>query len=184
VVDIFLTPSETTHGTPSDSGFSPIPNKPGSTFGAHTISSITARIPKSVFGIKWPEKDVTLGAYYLSGYAKMESKIGQFHAQISLLQDPNPAENSGTAHRYMPDVVATANWQQLRGSKDHVVLVFAILGETEIHGKNGLTLNHKTSDPTCNVTLKWDITEMDLLTGSHGTNFAAIYREPWTVHTR
>jgi hypothetical protein len=129
------------------------------------ISFITARIPKSGFEkITWPKDDITLGAYYLAGYAEMESKIGQFHAQISLLQDPNPAEYSGTAHRYMPDVVATANWQQLHESKDHVVLVFAILGETEIHGQNGLTLNHQISNPTCNVTLKWDITKMDHLT--------------------
>lgn len=146
----------------------PLP-QPGSTFGAHTISSIVARIPKKVFPVNWPKKtkdkpDISLGAYYLAGYAEQGEKIGQFHVQISMLQDPDPTSNSGTAHKYMPDVVASASPEQLKESHNHVIFVLAILGETEIGDPNGLKKNRQTNDLTSNVTLKWAISEMDKVT--------------------
>eukprot|EP01125_Pyxidicula_operculata_P010770 TRINITY_DN3545_c0_g1_i1.p1 TRINITY_DN3545_c0_g1~~TRINITY_DN3545_c0_g1_i1.p1 ORF type:complete len:652 (-),score=165.44 TRINITY_DN3545_c0_g1_i1:23-1783(-) len=140
------------------------PHLPGSSFGAHTISSITVRIPKQQFKVDWSKTEVSLGAYYLAGVVEDGTNVGSFHAQISMLQDPHPRRNASTAHKYMPDVVATATPEQLADSQDYAVFVFAILGEMEIGGKNGLVKNHQTNDPTCNVTLRWDLTKFDLKT--------------------
>jgi len=138
---------------------------PGSTFGAHTISSVVARIHKDAFKFtkECRPDNLVLGAYYLAGIGqeKEDKFVGSFHVQISLIYDPSPAKNGGTAHKYMPDVVASASPEQLETSEDYVVFVLAILGETEIAGKNSLKKNSQTSDPTCNVTLKWEITERD-----------------------
>lgn len=57
--------------------------------------------------------DLELAAIYLAGL----SPVGmQYHVQLSVLSDRNPARNAQKSERYAPDVVATASLAQLQSS--------------------------------------------------------------------
>ncbi|CCC13569.1 unnamed protein product [Sordaria macrospora k-hell] len=65
------------------------------------------------------------------------------------------------AARECPDYAAAATLDQLSGSEDYVVFVCSALGEiSEKNPKNHVTLN-KGTDPTCNVTLQYTLTDED-----------------------
>lgn len=62
----------------------------------------------------------------------------------------------------MPDVVATANKQQLQSSPNHVVFVLAALGELDHKNENNKVEKNDDSDPTTNVTLHVHASKRDL----------------------
>ncbi|MEC5160589.1 GMC oxidoreductase [Janthinobacterium sp. CG_S6] len=124
----------------------------GARFTAHFITSIVARIPRSDYPFADKLAELELAAIYLAG--KNPDSGMQYHVQLSVLSDLNPAENAPKAARYMPDVVATASLAQLESSQDYLVFVCAVLGETDFRNPdNHLRLNGQ-DDPTSNVTLQ------------------------------
>ncbi|WP_312390331.1 hypothetical protein [Chryseobacterium sp.] len=135
----------------------------GKHFTAHTISAITARVKKDKLKTLTENGNLQMGAIYLPFFAENGQ---QFHIQLSIIHDPNPAKNQELAMRYMPDVVSTASPEQLKGSENHVILVCAILGELDIHNEDASFKANKDSDVTtgsllrCNPSLKdkktWD----------------------------
>lgn len=123
----------------------------GGRFTAHFISSIVARVPRSDYAFADLLAKMELAAVYVAG----RSPSGmQYHVQLSVLSDQDPASNAQRAARYAPDVVATASAAQLADSADHIVFVCAVLGELdEANPQNWLMPNGGT-DPTTNVMLQ------------------------------
>eukprot|EP01006_Ploeotia_vitrea_P050380 TRINITY_DN67453_c5_g2_i1.p1 TRINITY_DN67453_c5_g2~~TRINITY_DN67453_c5_g2_i1.p1 ORF type:complete len:621 (+),score=44.24 TRINITY_DN67453_c5_g2_i1:47-1909(+) len=143
------------------------PNLPkvGETFSAHFISSITAAIPVAALQKEGETfSDLEIGAMYVAGVAKNgeEDDFGkQFHIQLSGLYVAHPKRDSGTALRYMPDVVATASPEQLEWCKEHKCAVFvcAVLGELDIPGPgeakgSSFRGNPADANPTTNSELE------------------------------
>ncbi|WP_211193741.1 GMC oxidoreductase [Pyxidicoccus fallax] len=124
----------------------------GTRFTAHFITSVVGRIPRKdyPFGDKLAEME--LAAIYMAG--TNASSGMQYHVQLSVLSDKDPAKNAQRAARYMPDVVATASPTQLASSQDYLVFVCAVLGELDFRNRdNWLRLNGE-EDPTTNVLLQ------------------------------
>lgn len=98
---------------------------------SHCVSSIIARfkIPAD-----WSAKlnDLELGALYVPGTT---SDGYHYHIQMTLLRDTDPEKHFEIALRHMPDVVATADLNQLMQSKDYIVIVCATLGEVNWKNK-------------------------------------------------
>ena len=101
-----------------------------------------------------------MGALYVAGTAgsAAEPKYKQqYHIQLSVIMAQDPDEEAQRLLRYMPDVVATASEVQLKTSKDHIVLVCAVLGELEV-GQTGrkstFLSNVQDPDITTNSTLR------------------------------
>lgn len=130
----------------------------GKHFTAHTISAITARVKKSKLSNLPESENLQMGAIYLPFFAKNDQ---QFHIQLSIIHDPNPSENKELAMRYMPDVVSTASPEQLADSKNHVILVCAILGELDIHNENASFHANKDHDPTTASVLRCNPSDED-----------------------
>jgi hypothetical protein len=135
--------------------------KVGSAFSAHFISAITARIRKTDIPFA---RDLPLefeqAALYLSGQEE-EGRLS-YHAQITVLSDKNPEKDEAVALKYMPDVVSTASKEQLKGSEEHIVFVYALLGELETKPENHFTMfNANAEDKACNCKLAYSIGEND-----------------------
>ncbi|MEA5455966.1 GMC oxidoreductase [Sinomonas sp. JGH33] len=123
----------------------------GSTFSAHFITSVVARVPRADFPFGEGLGSLEVAAIYLAG----ESSAGmQYHVQLSVLADREPVINAQKAERYAPDVVATASAAQLRGSEDYLVFVCAVLGELDEANSENWLKPDGGADPTCNVTLQ------------------------------
>ncbi|KAI8154410.1 hypothetical protein K4K50_007492, partial [Colletotrichum sp. SAR 10_71] len=125
----------------------------------HYVTHISARCPvKNVKG--WKKEDtLKMAAAYLAG---KDPKTGlQYHVSVTALNSPNPKDDAEDAARECPDYAAAATLDQLTGSEDYVVFVCSALGEfNEKNTKNHVTLN-KGTDPTCNVTLQYTLTDED-----------------------
>jgi len=79
----------------------------------------------------------------------------QFHIQLSIVADKDPEQHASALLRYMPDVVATATPEQLQDSKDHVLLVCAVLGELDVgNGDSSFLGNPSDTDVTTNSLLR------------------------------
>ncbi|MBB5753135.1 GMC oxidoreductase [Prosthecomicrobium pneumaticum] len=125
----------------------------GRRYCAHFTSTITARVPKAAFEGAEPIDGLQLGAAYVAGTAGGYDR--QYHMQISALSDPAPLLNSGTALRYMPDVLTTASRRQLESARGYVVLPCATLGEMEAGGAaTWFRANPADPDPTTNALLQ------------------------------
>jgi len=137
-----------------------IPNV-GKSFSAHFITAIVARVPRKSYPFADKLNSFELAALYLAG-VEPNSKL-QFHAQISVLSDKEPEKHASLALRYMPDVVATASFEQLQSSREHVVFVFAVLGELDIKNQeNRFSLNEQPgNDKTANCVLHYSLTGDD-----------------------
>jgi choline dehydrogenase-like flavoprotein len=123
----------------------------GTTFSAHFITSVVARVPRADFRFGDELGSLEVAAVYLAG----RSPAGmQYHVQLSVLSDRNPVANAQKAERYAPDVVATASAAQLRGSEEHLVFVCAVLGELDETNPENWLKPDGGPDPTCNVTLQ------------------------------
>ncbi|CAM9531167.1 unnamed protein product [Chrysoparadoxa australica] len=124
----------------------------GKRYSAHFITSIVARVPRADYddadGKLGP---LEIGACYVAGVA--ETKNEQFHIQLSVIADTNPAKNEAKALRYMPDVVATASKEQLAKSENYVIFVCACLGEMKVMG-NTFLRNEHDKDVTTNSMLR------------------------------
>jgi choline dehydrogenase-like flavoprotein len=105
-----------------------IPNV-GSRYTAHSVSTVVARIPRGQLEVSPSLADLELGALYVAGVDKGSG--GQFHLQLTAIADADPEGHAQIAHRYMPDLVATASRAQLAGSCAHVVFVCAVVGELD-----------------------------------------------------
>ncbi|KAF4829813.1 Peroxyureidoacrylate/ureidoacrylate amidohydrolase RutB [Colletotrichum siamense] len=125
----------------------------------HYVTHISARCPvKNVKG--WKKEDtLKIAAAYLAG---KDPKTGlQYHVSVTALNSPNPKDDAEDAARECPDYAAAATLDQLTGSEDYVVFVCSALGEfNEKNTKNHVTLN-KGTDPTCNVTLQYTLSDED-----------------------
>ncbi|KAK1980397.1 FAD/NAD(P)-binding domain-containing protein [Colletotrichum cereale] len=125
----------------------------------HYVTHISARCPvKNIRG--WEKEDTPkIAAAYLAG---KDPKSGlQYHVSIKALNSPNPKDDAEDTARECPDYAAAATLDQLTGSGDHVVLVCSALREfNEKNTKNHVTLN-KGTDPTCNVTLQYTLSDED-----------------------
>jgi len=143
----------------NNSSFPATPKQEWGRFSSHVISSIVARVPRSSFPSAADYQSLELAACYVGGIAN-ESFKQQFHIQLSALSDKDPQKNMAIALRYMPDVVATANQQQLQDSQDYVVFVCACLAELD-HSKNRFTPNPQDSDITTNSLLHIEKTPID-----------------------
>jgi choline dehydrogenase-like flavoprotein len=131
----------------------PDARSPGERFSAHFITSVVARVPAKDLDPDGTFGDLELAACYIAGKGKDYSQ--QFHVQLSVLHDADPAANAGTALRYMPDVVATASMAQLESSEGYVVFVCAVLGELDYdNGDTWFRGNAADSDPTTNSLLQ------------------------------
>lgn len=128
----------------------------GKRFAAHFVSSIVARVPKAALE-KQDDKfgNLELGAVYIAGVADGDF-TKQYHIQLSALYDQDPEDNFYKAFRYMPDVVATASQEQLRTSKDYVVLVCAVLGELDYRTKENTFLKNP-DDPDITTRSKFRV---------------------------
>ncbi|WP_428305216.1 HAD family acid phosphatase [Lacipirellula sp.] len=123
----------------------------GQRFTAHFISSIVARIPRADFPFADELAAMELAAIYIAG----KSPDGmQYHIQLSVLSDTNPAKNARRAARYMPDVVATASPEQIQSSPDHLIFVCAALGELDHRNPDSWMKLNDDDDPTTNVLLQ------------------------------
>ncbi|KAL9572153.1 hypothetical protein ACKAV7_003731 [Fusarium commune] len=125
----------------------------------HYDTHISARCP--VKNIKGWEKEKTLqvAAAYVAG---KDPKTGlQYHVSVTAVNSPNPEDDAEDLARECPDYAAAATYDQLEGSENHVVFVCSALGEfNENNEKNHVTLN-KGTDPTCNVTLQYTLSDED-----------------------
>jgi hypothetical protein len=140
-----------------------IPNV-GEKFAAHYISAITARIRKNHFPF-WKELlKFEMAALYLAGADKTSGLT--YHAQISVLHDTNPDLFQSIALRYMPDVVSTASIDQLAGSEEYIVFVYALLGELDADNPQNHLLyngpNEGGADKSANCLLNYSLNENDL----------------------
>jgi choline dehydrogenase-like flavoprotein len=89
--------------------------------------------------------NLELGALYVAGID--EHSGGQFHLQLTAIADVDPEGHAPIAHRYMPDLVATASRAQLAGSCAHVVFVCAVVGELDHHNPdNWVRMSDRASD--------------------------------------
>ncbi|WP_206171244.1 GMC oxidoreductase [Trinickia terrae] len=126
----------------------------GERFSAHFITSIVARVPKEELDPHGKFGDLEMSACYVAGTGP-QGYSQQYHIQLSALWDRHPVKNSGTALRYMPDVVATASMAQLLSSEGYVVFVCAVLGELDYRNdKNWFRRNEQDDDPTTNSLLQ------------------------------
>jgi choline dehydrogenase-like flavoprotein len=124
--------------------FPSIPNV-GSRYTAHSVSTIIARVPRGHLEFAAGLADLELGALYAAGVD--EHSGGQFHLQLTAIADADPAAHAPFAHRYMPDLVATASPKQLEGSCAHVVFVCAIVGELDHRNPdNWVRMSGQTGD--------------------------------------
>ncbi|KAI6755989.1 hypothetical protein HG530_011725 [Fusarium avenaceum] len=125
----------------------------------HYDTHISARCP--VRNVKdWrKEKTLQMAAAYVAG---KDPKTGlQYHVSVTAVNSPNPKGDAEDAARECPDYAAAATLDQLTGSEGHVVFVCSALGEfNENNTKNYVKLN-KGTDPTCNVTLQYTLTDED-----------------------
>lgn len=135
--------------------FPSIPNV-GSRYTAHSVSTVVARIPRRCLEFACLLADLELGALYVAGVE--EGSGGQFHLQVTAIADADPAAHAPVAHRYMPDLVATASPAQLAGSCAHVVLVCAVVGELDHHNRDNWV---RMSETTANMRLQIVANEID-----------------------
>ena len=131
----------------------PLLRQVGERFTAHFMSCITARVPLQMFN-QVNLGSIELGAVYVKGEHKTTHR--QFHIQITAIRDDNPEENVHHRVRHLPDYFASPSFEQLQGSKDHVVFVCACLGELDHdNDKNWYRLLETDNvDVTCNATLQ------------------------------
>ncbi|WP_194758309.1 GMC oxidoreductase [Priestia megaterium] len=132
----------------------------GRRFTAHFISAIVARIPRIDYEFNAELGELELGAIYLAGENKHTG--GQYHIQLTALSDRDPDKNAATAARHMPDVVATASIEQLQSSKDYIVFVCAVLGETDYNNQNNWVRKTDGNELDTNVLLQVEENENDL----------------------
>ena len=124
----------------------------GSRFTAHFITSVVARIPRKDYPFADKLAEMELAAIYMAG---TNARSGmQYHVQLSVLSDKEPARNAQRAARYMPDVVATASPAQLASSRDYLVFVCAVLGELDFRNRDNWLRPNGEEDPTTNVLLQ------------------------------
>ena len=123
----------------------------GSRFTGHFITAIVARIKRDDFTFPEALADLELAAVYVAGET---AKQMQWHVQLSVLSDTKPGASAQRALRYMPDVVATASPEQLRGSEDYLVFVCAVLGELDWDNPDNWFRKNDGDDPTTNMTLQ------------------------------
>lgn len=127
----------------------------GERFTSHFISAVVARIHKNDFDFYNQLAELELGAFYVAGINTERKNKGQFHIQLTALNDKDPIKNSKTALRYMPDVVATASMEQLLSSEDYIVFVCAVLGELDFENENNwFRANNSDQNPTTNSILQ------------------------------
>ncbi|KAJ4006318.1 hypothetical protein NW752_010967 [Fusarium irregulare] len=125
----------------------------------HYDTHISARCPvKNIKGWK-KEKTLQVAAAYVAG---KDPKTGlQYHVSVTAVNSPHPEDDAEDLARECPDYAAAATYDQLVGSENHVVFVCSALGEfNEKNKKNHVTLN-KGTDPTCNVTLQYTLSDED-----------------------
>lgn len=140
----------------------PQASQAGERFCAHFITSVVARVPRSDYEFAGKLAELELAAIYLAG--KNPDNDMQYHVQLSVLCDLNPAKNAEKAARNMPDVVATASMAQLLSSEDYLVFVCAVLGELDMNNKANFFRRNDGADPTTNVTLQVLANESDRAT--------------------
>lgn len=135
--------------------FPSLPNV-GTRYTAHSVSTIIARIPRGRLEFASALAALELGALYVAGVD--ERSDGQFHLQITAIADGDPVGHASAAHRYMPDLVATASPEQLAGSCDHVVFVCAVVGELDHRNPDSWV---RMSDPDGEMQLQIVANEVD-----------------------
>lgn len=156
----------------------PTLNKVGTRFTSHFITSVVARIKKDDFApyTKQPLNDIQgattpdsnklqFAAMYVGGAEKSLKKdrqIGQFHIQMTFIEQEKTKiktegyKNRLTALKHMPDVVATASEEQLKGGEEYITIVCAVLGELDYKNNQ----NHFVANPNL---VDSDITTNSLL---------------------
>lgn len=123
----------------------------GTRFTAHFITAVVARIKRSDYDFAGDLAELELATVYMAG-TNPDSDM-QYHVQLTILSDRDPAGDAALAARYMPDVVATASPAQLAGSDDYLVFVCAVLGELDANNPDNHLARNQDTDPTTNVTL-------------------------------
>ncbi|CAH1667283.1 GMC oxidoreductase [Chelatococcus asaccharovorans] len=133
----------------------PALERAGQRFAAHFITALVGRIPRSAFSFGADLASMELAAIYLSGAIQIFGfNTQQIHMQLSVLNNENPAQNAEIAGRYMPDVVATASRAQMESSPDHILFVFASLGEMDPANADNWVHKNGGSDQTTNIELQ------------------------------
>ncbi|KAJ4141802.1 hypothetical protein NW768_001020 [Fusarium equiseti] len=125
----------------------------------HYDTHISARCP--VKNIKnWKkEKTLQVAAAYVAG---KDPETGlQYHVSVTAVNSPNPEDDAEDLARECPDYAAAATYDQLVGSENHVVFVCSALGEFNENNKNNHVTLNKGTDPTCNVTLQYTLSDED-----------------------
>ncbi len=131
----------------------------GERFTGHTVSVVTARIPRSslTYGSKLAE--IELAAMYIAG---LEPNSGaQYHIQLSAVTSNDCLKAWDDAFHYLPDVRAAPSKQQFATSKDHVFIVCAVLGELDHTNKDNWFRQNGSSNPCVNTDLQIVLNEQD-----------------------
>ena len=123
----------------------------GERFTAHFISSITARVPASVFTNCAKLGSMEMAAMYTAG---TDESGHQFHIQLSAIYDSDPWKNLYDTIRHLPDVFAAPSIEQLLISKEYVVLVCTALGELDCENSQNWFRKNDHKDITTNATLQ------------------------------
>ncbi|OJJ37023.1 hypothetical protein ASPWEDRAFT_50365 [Aspergillus wentii DTO 134E9] len=124
----------------------------------HFLTHIAARCPVSAVPGYTPGKTLEIGATYLAG---QHTNGKQYHIQITAIHSPNPEDDVDDAARECPDYAASATYDQLKDSKDHIVFICATLGEFSEDNKDNWIKKNKTRDITSNVNLQFTVSPDD-----------------------
>lgn len=125
----------------------------GSRYSAHFLSSLVARVPREDFPFHSRLGDPEVAAAYIAGRDKNSG--GQYHIQLTALSNSNPLKNAAITHRYMPDVVATASFEQSVTSTSHILFACVVVGGTDHRNKeNWFKRSADYDDPTANMILQ------------------------------
>lgn len=134
----------------------------GERFTGHTVSAVTARIPKSSLPNGDKMAGVELGAMYIAG---LEPSSGaQYHIQLSAVLSTQ--KGWVDAFHYFPDVRASPSKQQFATSEDHILIVCAVLGELDHLNKDNWFRLNASSGPCENTDIQIVLNKQDELVWS------------------
>jgi len=133
---------------------------PGNKFGSHFISAVTARVRRDTYEWSTLLNLIEIGAIYVGGICPTTKR--SFHLQISMVSNLDPSKNQESVHRYTPDSVAFASEEQLLTSPDHIIFVYAVLGESDVDCNKFTKSKQYSEDITANCELLFRLNQKDL----------------------
>ena len=130
----------------------------GERYTAHFMTGIFARVPRTIFPSHNHFGDLEMAAFYIAGVSKKSNH--QFHIQLVAIGDTNPDKNVKDAVQFYP-ALHTPQLEQLKSSKDHVIIACSALGQMDHCNKENWFHLNNDDDVTTNVTLQSVTNEVD-----------------------